>query len=83
MTCDAPFELKMDGTCCGYCTAPDHSTCVFEVASFYEVTLGSTVLAEAGPIAMIFGAASRQRLRPNGLCSFRTVVSRAERRPPV
>merc|ERR1719198_1952581 len=22
--CPAPFELKVDGTCCGYCWAPDH-----------------------------------------------------------
>eukprot|EP00397_Hematodinium_sp_SG-2012_P061269 GEMP01080873.1.p2 GENE.GEMP01080873.1~~GEMP01080873.1.p2 ORF type:complete len:143 (+),score=30.86 GEMP01080873.1:80-508(+) len=24
MSCDAPFELKTDNTCCGYCWAPDH-----------------------------------------------------------
>merc|ERR1719379_2930676 len=23
-SCPAPFELKTDGTCCGYCYAPDH-----------------------------------------------------------
>merc|ERR1719474_626690 len=23
-SCPAPFELKTDGTCCGYCWAPDH-----------------------------------------------------------
>mmetsp|Transcript_72804 Transcript_72804/g.213373 ORF Transcript_72804/g.213373 Transcript_72804/m.213373 type:complete len:147 (+) Transcript_72804:73-513(+) len=23
-SCPAPFELKVDGTCCGYCWAPDH-----------------------------------------------------------
>mmetsp|Transcript_19141 Transcript_19141/g.45088 ORF Transcript_19141/g.45088 Transcript_19141/m.45088 type:complete len:153 (-) Transcript_19141:115-573(-) len=22
--CPSPFELKVDGTCCGYCWAPDH-----------------------------------------------------------
>ena len=25
MSCPAPFELKMDDTCCGYCWAPDHA----------------------------------------------------------
>lgn len=24
MSCDAPFQLKTDDTCCGYCWAPDH-----------------------------------------------------------
>jgi len=24
MKCDAPFELKMDESCCGYCWAPHH-----------------------------------------------------------
>mmetsp|Transcript_3660 Transcript_3660/g.4969 ORF Transcript_3660/g.4969 Transcript_3660/m.4969 type:complete len:148 (-) Transcript_3660:84-527(-) len=23
-SCPSPFELKVDGTCCGYCWAPDH-----------------------------------------------------------
>merc|ERR1719343_760775 len=23
-SCPTPFELKVDGTCCGYCWAPDH-----------------------------------------------------------
>mmetsp|Transcript_69758 Transcript_69758/g.202426 ORF Transcript_69758/g.202426 Transcript_69758/m.202426 type:complete len:147 (+) Transcript_69758:105-545(+) len=23
-SCPEPFELKVDGTCCGYCWAPDH-----------------------------------------------------------
>mmetsp|Transcript_111996 Transcript_111996/g.300554 ORF Transcript_111996/g.300554 Transcript_111996/m.300554 type:complete len:146 (-) Transcript_111996:45-482(-) len=23
-SCPTPFELKVDGTCCGYCYAPDH-----------------------------------------------------------
>ena len=23
-SCPEPFELKTDGTCCGYCWAPDH-----------------------------------------------------------
>merc|ERR1719394_1601279 len=26
--CPAPFELKVDGTCCGYCWAPDHVVAV-------------------------------------------------------
>uniref|UniRef100_A0A7S1RKU1 SREBP regulating gene protein n=1 Tax=Alexandrium catenella TaxID=2925 RepID=A0A7S1RKU1_ALECA len=24
-SCPSPFELKVDGTCCGYCWAPDHA----------------------------------------------------------
>merc|ERR1719217_112886 len=26
--CPEPFELKVDGTCCGYCWAPDHMIAV-------------------------------------------------------
>ena len=27
-SCPAPFELKMDNTCCGYCWAPDHAVAI-------------------------------------------------------
>merc|ERR1719343_2012412 len=27
-SCPTPFELKVDGTCCGYCWAPDHKVAV-------------------------------------------------------
>merc|ERR1740139_655836 len=41
-SCPAPFELKTDKTCCGYCYAPDH---VVAADRHKEVVFNSTGLA--------------------------------------
>mmetsp|Transcript_30669 Transcript_30669/g.95323 ORF Transcript_30669/g.95323 Transcript_30669/m.95323 type:complete len:147 (+) Transcript_30669:41-481(+) len=49
-SCPTPFELKVDGTCCGYCWAPDHVVAADRhVAVAYNATGFAVEQCEGAP----------------------------------
>merc|ERR1719215_618336 len=51
-SCPAPFELKTDDTCCGYCWAPDHVVAADRhVVTEYNATGNAVDQCESAPSA--------------------------------